>query len=98
VSEFSEETIKKRSTAPDKAPFDLRAANAIGFLAGILLKALHQRPGRISAEAKAAVISQLYAKRLYLPDWRKEAIEKIQRNEREASGTEVTIEGDPRQK
>ena len=34
------------------------------------------QPARISAEAKAGNISQLYAKRLYLPDWRKEAIER----------------------
>jgi hypothetical protein len=36
-------------------------------------------PARISAEARAGHISQLYAKRLYLPDWRKETIARIQR-------------------
>jgi hypothetical protein len=41
------------------------------------------QPARISAEAKAGNTSQLYAKRLYLPDWRKETIERIQRAERE---------------
>ena len=47
------------------------------------------QPARISAEAKAGNISQLYAKRLYLPDWRKEAIERIRRADREESGTEL---------
>ncbi len=36
VSELSEETINRLR----QGPFDLRAANAIGFLAGILLKAI----------------------------------------------------------
>jgi hypothetical protein len=36
------------------------------------------QPARISAEAKTGNTPQLYAKRLYLPDWRKEAIERIQ--------------------
>ena len=39
VSELLEETINRVRDGP----FDLRAANAIGFLAGILLKALDQR-------------------------------------------------------
>jgi len=39
VSELLEETINRVR----HGPFDLRAANAIGFLAGILLKALDQR-------------------------------------------------------
>jgi hypothetical protein len=39
VSELLEETINRVR----QGPFDLRAANAIGFLAGILLKALDQR-------------------------------------------------------
>jgi hypothetical protein len=39
VSELLEETIN----LVRQGPFDLRAANAIGFLAGILLKALDQR-------------------------------------------------------
>jgi hypothetical protein len=37
-------------------------------------------------------VSQLYAKRLYLPEWSKETIERIQRAEREESGTELTTE------
>src|ERR1035437_4917882 len=37
------------------------------------------QPTRISAEAKAGVSTQIYATRLYLPERRKEAIEKIQR-------------------
>jgi hypothetical protein len=45
------------------------------------------QPARITAQAKADVATQLYAKRLYLPDWRKKAIEKIQRAEQEASET-----------
>ena len=39
VSELLEETINRIR----QGPFDLRAANAIGFLAGTLLKALDQR-------------------------------------------------------
>lgn len=39
VSELLEETINRVR----QGPFDLRAANAIGFLSGILLKALDQR-------------------------------------------------------
>jgi hypothetical protein len=39
VSELLEETINRVR----EGPFDLRAANAIGFLSGILLKALDQR-------------------------------------------------------
>jgi hypothetical protein len=56
------------------------------------------QPARISAEANAGITSQLYAKRLYLPEWRKEAIERIQSTEREESGTELTTEGDARQR
>jgi len=44
------------------------------------------QPARISAEANAGN-TQLYAKRLYLPDWRKEVIERIQSAEREQSET-----------
>jgi hypothetical protein len=55
------------------------------------------QPARISAEAKAGNISQLYVKRLYLPDWHKETIERIQSAEREESGTEFPTEGDARQ-
>jgi len=36
--------------------------------------------------------------RLYLPPWRREAIEKIQRAEREASGNDLTSEGDAGQR
>jgi hypothetical protein len=39
VGELLEETINRVR----QGPFDLRAANAIGFLAGVLLKALDQR-------------------------------------------------------
>jgi hypothetical protein len=39
VSDLLEETINRVRLGP----FDLRAANSIGFLAGILLKALDQR-------------------------------------------------------
>ena len=55
------------------------------------------QPTRISAEAKAGSTSQLYAKRLYLPDWRKEAIEKIQSAERQEQKPEITTRSDPRQ-
>jgi hypothetical protein len=53
------------------------------------------QPARISAEPKAGSIPQLYAKRLYLPEWRKGAIERIPRAEREESGTEFPT-GDER--
>jgi hypothetical protein len=56
------------------------------------------QPARISAEARAGNISQLYAKRLYLPEWRKEAIERIKSTEREESGTELPTECDARQR
>jgi|ERR1700692_1470073 len=39
VGELLEETINRVR----QGPFDLRAANAIGFLSGVLLKALDQR-------------------------------------------------------
>jgi phage terminase small subunit len=57
------------------------------------------QPTRISAEAKAGATSrlaQLYAKRLYLPDWRKEAIEKIQSAERQEQKPEITTTSDTR--
>jgi hypothetical protein len=47
------------------------------------------QPARISAEAKAGVTTQIYAKRLYLPDWRREVIEKLQHDERNTSEVEV---------
>ena len=46
------------------------------------------QPARVSAQANAGNTSQLYAKRLYLPDWRKKTIERIQSAEREQSETE----------
>jgi hypothetical protein len=52
----------------------------------------HIQPARISAEATASVASQLYAKRLYLPEWRKEAIERIRKAEREDNGIEFSSE------
>jgi hypothetical protein len=36
------------------------------------------QPARITAEAKASNTPQLYAKRLYLPEWRRKVIEKLQ--------------------
>jgi len=47
------------------------------------------QPARISAEAKACVSTQIFAKRLYLPDWRRKVIEKLQNDERNACGVEV---------
>ena len=47
------------------------------------------QPARISAEANAGVTLQLYAKRLYLPEWRREVIEKLQHDERNTSEVEV---------
>jgi hypothetical protein len=51
VSELLEETINRVR----QGPFDLRAANAIGFLAGILLKALDQRLEERLAHLEAVV-------------------------------------------
>jgi hypothetical protein len=70
-----------------QGPVDLPAANALGRLAGLLLKAIGQRTARTSAEANAGLKSLLYAKRLYLPDWRREALEKIQKEGRDKGGT-----------
>jgi len=39
------------------------------------------QPARISTEIRAGDTHQLYAKRLYLPEWRREAIEKLQNAE-----------------
>jgi len=52
-----------------------------------MLETSHSRtsdiqPARVSPEAKASNTSQLYAKRLSVPEWRKETIENIQRAER----------------
>jgi hypothetical protein len=51
VSELLEETINRVR----QGPFDLRAANAIGFLAGILLKALDQRLEERLAHLEAVI-------------------------------------------
>jgi hypothetical protein len=60
VIEFLEETMNRIR----QGPVDLRTANVIGRLAGILLNAIDQRTARTSAEANASLKSQLYAKRL----------------------------------
>lgn len=62
-----------------------------------LLKSVGEiQPNSVSASAgavaKADAKNQLFARRLYLPDWRREAIEKLQNDERSASG--VTLSGD----
>jgi hypothetical protein len=51
VSELLAETINRVR----QGPFDLRAANAIGFLAGTLLKALDQRLEERVAHLEAAM-------------------------------------------
>jgi hypothetical protein len=38
---------------------------------------------KVSAEAKVGATSQLYAKRLFLPEWRREVIEGLQKKELE---------------
>ena len=83
VIEFLEEIMNRIR----QGPVDLRNANAIGRLAGPLLKAIDQRAARTSAETNAGLKPVLYAKRLYLPDWRREAIEKIQNEGRDKNGT-----------
>jgi hypothetical protein len=77
VIELLEETMNRIRQGPG----DLRAANAIGFLAGTLLKALDQRPARTSAEAKAGITAQLYAKRLYLPEWRRKTLDRLEKQQ-----------------
>ena len=51
VRDLLEETINRVR----QGPFDLRAANAIGFLAGILLKALDQRLEKRLAHLEAVI-------------------------------------------
>jgi hypothetical protein len=55
VSELLEETINRVR----QGPFDLRAANAIGFLAGILLKALDQRVEERLAQLEAVLLGKV---------------------------------------
>ena len=81
--EFLEETMNRIR----QGPVDIRTANVIGRLAGILLKAIDQCTARTSADANASLKSQLYAKRLYLPEWRRKVIEKIQREGLDKDGT-----------
>jgi hypothetical protein len=54
VGELLEETINRVR----QGPFDLRAANAIGFLAGVLLKALDQRIEERLAHLEAVMTSR----------------------------------------
>lgn len=51
VGELLEETINRVR----QGPFDLRAANAIGFLAGVLLKTLDQRTEERLAHLEAVM-------------------------------------------
>ena len=85
VIELLEETINRVR----QGSFDPRAANTIGVLTRDLLKA--REAAASSAKTGRGAASQLYAKRLYLPDWRREVIEKLQKqdDERRASGAEV---------
>jgi hypothetical protein len=64
VCELLEETINRVR----QGPFDLRAANAIGFLAGILLKALErvESPETTNSEASPGIYPSLF-QRLALP-------------------------------
>jgi hypothetical protein len=65
VSDLLKETINRVR----QGPFDLRTANAIGFLAGILLKALDQRvesPETTNSEASSGIYMSLF-QRLALP-------------------------------
>jgi hypothetical protein len=62
-----------------RGELDARVANAIGYVTGIHLRSLEQ----VSAEANVDSTSQLYAKRLFLPEWRREVIEGLQKKELE---------------
>ena len=44
------------------------------------------------AESSSDAKTVLFAKRLYLPDWRREVIEKLQRGERNNSSPEISPE------
>ena len=75
VSGFLADCINQLS----RGELDPRIANSIGYVTSIHLHSLEQ----VSAEAKVNATSQLYAKRLYLPDWRREVIEGLQKKELE---------------
>jgi hypothetical protein len=61
-----------------------------GFKAsGFIEAAKTVNQANAGAAAGAHGGAQLFAKRLYLPDWRKETIEKLQHDERSTSRTEV---------
>ncbi len=77
VIELLEETINRVL----QGAFDARAANAIGVLTRDVLKA--QEAGASSVKTGKGLGPQLYAKRLYLPTWRKEVIERLEREGKE---------------
>ena len=66
-----------------RGELDPRVANAMGYVGSVLMRGLEHA----SVKPSVGGASQLYAKRLYLPDWRREIIEKIRRAERESVQT-----------
>ena len=71
----------------------------IDFLLAVLLWPLVKpsRTGvaggsRAGAESNSDAKTVLFAKRLYLPEWRREVIEKLQRGERNNSSPEISPE------
>ena len=73
LAELLEETINRVR----QGPFELRAANTTGFLTSILFK-IQEADASSAAKTGKGAPSQIYAKRLYLPIWRRETIEKLQ--------------------
>lgn len=78
--EFVEEAMNRER----QGPFDLGGAKNLAVLAGILLKA-------VDPPSSTAATGQLYARRLYLPDWRRERIEEMQKEDRD-NGTDLTLD------
>lgn len=62
-----------------RGELDASDANSIGYVGSVFLRGLEN----VSAKTSADGASRLYAKRLYLSDWRREKIEELQRDEQE---------------
>ncbi len=81
--EFYEEVMNRAQ----QGAFGLDAAKTLAVFAGMLLKAIDQRAAGASPEGSG----QLYARRLYLPDWRRETIERLQKEGQEKEDREKGI-------
>lgn len=81
--EFYEEVMNR----VQQGAFGLDAAKTLAVFAGMLLKAIDQRAAGASPEGSG----QLYARRLYHPDWRRETIERLQKEDQEKEDREKGI-------